>query len=144
MKKFIIISASIGFIIICLYTYIAQINPEQINSSINSSKVMTLEDNASAVNRDEKTTNIENTKITMKPLTETELINIAFKEAQKFANIPPDVVPTVQYKQDLAEIIWPVRRSPDPNLNKPGSDYHALIQIDRATGKIVKALASQD
>jgi hypothetical protein len=81
---------------------------------------------------------------TMQPLTEKELIAKAFSETEKFAEIPTDVIPTVQYKEDVAIIKWPVRRSPDPNLNKPGPEYHALIEINRHTGKIVKALASQD
>ena len=75
------------------------------------------------------------------PKPENELIAMAFLDARKVLEIPSGIVPSVTYKGDTATIVWAIPKSPDPNMNKPGPDYYALVEIDRYSGHIITVLA---
>lgn len=73
-------------------------------------------------------------------MTEKQLINIALEEARKGVTIPNGTLPTVTYRGDVAEIVWPMEWPPDKIM--PSGDYYALVEINRNSGKIIKILAS--
>jgi hypothetical protein len=80
----------------------------------------------------------ENQTNSLKDFPEIDLIKIAFNEAKKGADIPESSQPKVTYTGDVARIIWYFDQSPKHIY--PSGDYHALVEIDRRSGKILKVL----
>lgn len=72
--------------------------------------------------------------------TEDQLIKIAYERAIKGTNIPAGLVPQIKYNGDNAEIVWPIQW-PKGTIFPRGS-YHALVEINRKTGEIIKVLSS--
>lgn len=69
-----------------------------------------------------------------------KLIKIAYEQAKQGAEIPDGLMPKITYRGVVAEIVWPIESSPDTIF--PRGDYHALVEINRKSGAIIKVLAS--
>lgn len=75
---------------------------------------------------------------TPKSLLESDLIQIAFSEAKKVTEIPANVQPKVTYEGDTAKIIWYINWPPE--IIYPRGEYHALVKLDRRSGKILQII----
>lgn len=71
-------------------------------------------------------------------LDDAKLTKIAFERAKQGADIPEGLAPQITYKGENAEIVWPIQWPPDTIF--PRGSYHALVEINRESGEIIKVL----